>query len=400
LEIGDIRRRARAEAILQARWTQPQASFNGSFDSWAAAKGAYDFIKNKKAAVDLPVLLDAHSQSTQARMAAESVVLLPQDTTTLNYSGLVQTTGLGPLGESKGRGLWLHSLLAFRPDGIPLGVLQAQSWARPQSDEIHDERGRNALSIGDKESLRWISALRVAEATGRRMPQTQLVVMTDREGDLYELHDAAHIGPANVHVLVRAQHDRNLDSHGTLWAFMGGQPRAGTRIVPIPRRRGQSTRNATLELRFAPIGIEAPKVGCKKGWPALAMWAIWVVETDPPPGVEPIEWMLLTDLPIHSLAQAWEKVEWYCRRWGIEEWHRVLKNGCNVEGREFKSAQHLQRALAFDLIVAWRLLACVKLGRAMPQLPATVLYTQDELDVLWAGVQKKQDPPVLLETGR
>ena len=72
--------------------------------------------------------------------------------------------------------------------------------------------------------------------------------------------------------------------------------------------------------------------------------------------------MLLTDLPIETAQEAWEKVQWYCRRWGIEEWHRALKNGCGVEQREFKTAEHLQRVLAFDLIVAWRVLACVKLG--------------------------------------
>jgi hypothetical protein len=108
----------------------------------------------------------------------------------------------------------------------------------------------------------------------------------------------------------------------------------------------------------------------------------------PAPGVEPLKWMLLTDLPVENPDQAWEKVEWYRVRWGIEEWHRVLKTGCNAEGREFKTAEHLQRVLAFDLIVAWRVLACLKLGRKLPQLPATLLYTEEELRLLWAAVKK------------
>ena len=117
-------------------------------------------------------------------MAAEPLVLLPQDTTTLNYTGLRQTTGLGPLGEDKARGLWLHSLLAYRPDGVPLGLLEAQCWARPDPGQGTDPRGRNAKSIDEKESGRWVIALRTAAAAARRMPQTQVVVMTDREGDL------------------------------------------------------------------------------------------------------------------------------------------------------------------------------------------------------------------------
>ena len=386
LDLGDQRRARRAVQILGARWDQPQASFYGSFRSWTPAKGAYGLIEHPSQEISLGRLLRPHTQATQARMAVEPVVLLPQDTTGLNYSGLHQTTGLGPLGEAKGQGLWLHSLLAFRPDGVPLGVLDAQCWARPPG--VATGRGRNAKSIDEKESVRWLDAFQQAAAAARRMPQTQLVVLTDREGDLYELHDAAQIGPANLHALIRAQHDRKLDSHKKLWAFMGHQAVGQTRPLKLPRRRGQPARTATVQVRWASVNIEAPAVGCKKSWPPLPLQAIWVHEPDPPAGTEPIDWMLLTDLPIPTAAAAWEKVQWYCRRWGIEEWHRALKNGCGAEQREFKTAEHLQRVLAFDLIVAWRVLACVKLGRTLPQLPASVLYSPEELEVLLAAVKK------------
>jgi hypothetical protein len=227
-----------------------------------------------------------------------------------------------------------------------------------------------------------------AAQAARRMPQTQLVVMTDREGDLYELHEAVQVCPANLHLLVRAQHDRNLESHQKLWSFLAAQPLRQVREIQVPRRKNQPARTAEVQLRWAPVKIEPPAVGCKKSWPPVSLWAIWVHEPEPPAGLEPIDWMLLTDLPIHRAAEAWQKVQWYCRRWGIEEWHRALKNGCGVEQREFKTAEHLKRALAFDLIVAWRVLACVKLGRTLPQLPATLLYSPDELEVLLAGVKK------------
>jgi len=390
LDLGDERRARRATQILQARWQQPQASFHGSFSSWTPAKAAYGLIEHPSPDISLGRLLSAHQQATQARMAAEPVVLLAQDTTGLNYSGLKQTRGLGPLGEEKGRGLWLHSLLAFRTDGVPLGLLDAQCWARPP--QANSGRGRNAKSIDEKESFRWIQAFQQGAAAARRMPQTQLVVMADREGDLYELHDAAQTGPANLHVLVRAQHDRKLDCHQKLWAFLESQPVGQTRQLKLPRRRGQPARTAAVQVRWAAVTIEAPAVGCKKSWPPLSLWAISVRESDPPAGAEPIDWMLLTDLPVTTAEQAWEKVQWYCRRWGIEEWHRALKNGCGVEQREFKTAEHLQRVLAFDLIVAWRVLACVKLGRALPQLPASVLYSSEELEVLEAAVKKTPTP--------
>jgi hypothetical protein len=126
LDLGDQRRNARARAILQAHWDQPQASFYGSFAGWTPAKGAYDLVEHKSADIHLGSLLAPHHEQTLARMAAEPLVLLPQDTTTLNFSGLQCTTGLGPLGEDMGRGLWLHSLLAVRPDGVPLGLVHVE----------------------------------------------------------------------------------------------------------------------------------------------------------------------------------------------------------------------------------------------------------------------------------
>ncbi len=392
LDLGDARLDRRARLILEARWNQPQASFYGSFAGWSPAKASYDFIGHPQAPISLASLLAPHHQATQARMAAEKLVLLPQDTTTLNYTGLRQTIGLGPLGEDKGRGLWLHSLLAFRPDGLPLGLLQAHSWARPETPSA-TTRGRNAKSIDEKESVRWLEAFQAAAAAARRMPQTQLVVLTDREGDLYELHDAVQIGPPNLHTVIRAQHDRVLASHQKLWAFMAAQPVGRNQRLKVPRRRGQPARIARVQVRWAPITIQAPAVGCKKGWPSLSLWGVWVCEPNPPPGVEPIEWMLLTDLPVQTGAQAWEKVQWYCRRWGIEEWHRVLKTGCGAEHREFKTAEHLQRVLAFDLMIAWRVLVCLKLGRVLPQLPARLFYSPDELHVL--SRLKKKDSSVV-----
>lgn len=315
LALGDTRLNRRAEAILQARWRQPQASFYGSFDGWSPAKGAYGFIEHSTAPISLETLLEPNKEATLARMAAEPVVLLPQDTTSLDFSGLLKTDGLGSLGDNAARGLWLHSLLAYRCDGVPLGVVNAHCWARPEEAKTpKNSPGRNAKSIGEKESFRWLEALHLAAEAARRMPWTQLINLTDREGDLYELHDYIGQGPANLHNVIRAQHDRNLDCHKKLWAFMAEQPLGETRAIDIPRARGQKARKATVEVRWSPITIEAPKVGAKKNWPGLSLWAIWINEVDPPEGVEPVEWMLLTDTPIANAEQAWEKVEWYrCR---------------------------------------------------------------------------------------
>ena len=388
LDLGDQRLHRRAQQLLQGRWEQPQASFYGTFPDWTSAKGAYRLLESKRAEINLSSLLAPHFEATQARMAAEPVVLAIQDTTTFNYSGLKETTGLGALGDKGGQGLWSHNVLACRPDGVPLGLLWNHTWARP---EDYSSEGRNAKSIDEKESVRWVDAFGQAALAARRMPGTQVVNITDREGDIYELYDAGTVAPPNLHSLIRAQHDRNLESHQKLWTHLAMQPLGSLQEVRVPRRREQPARTAKVEVRWDPIVIEAPAVGPKKGWPALRLWAIWVKEVDPPYGVEPIEWMLLTDLPIANAEEAWEKVQWYCRRWTIEEWHRILKSGCYVEAREFKSAQTLARALAFDFMIAWRVLAMVKLGRVVPQLPADILYTPAEQKILTAPLKLKKN---------
>lgn len=388
LDLGDRRLEHRAHLILAARAQQPNATFYGSFEDRHQSKRAYALIAHPDPQITLARLLQPHAEATLARSALEPVVLLPQDTSSLNYSGLRQTTGLGYINHEGSRGLFLHSLLAWRPDGVPLGVLHAHCWARPQVP-TNDPRNRNAKAIDEKESLCWLEALQSAATAARRVPHTTFITLADRGGDLYELHDLVQAGPPNLHAVVRAQHDRNLQSHQKLWDFLAAQPVGQRTTIEVPRRTGQPARTATVEVRWAQVTILPPEVPTKKTWPPLRLWAVWVVEPHPPADVEPLEWMLLTDLPVENWPQAQEKIQWYRRRWGNEEWHRMLKSGCGAERREFTTAEHLQRALAFELILAWRLLLLVKLGRRVPNLPAEAIFAPDELEVLWRGAKKK-----------
>jgi hypothetical protein len=325
-------------------------------------------------------------------MAAEAVVFLAQDTTPLSYNTLQKTTGLGPIGDHAhpGRGLLLHTLQAFRLDRIPLGSAGAELWAR---DELSDTAHRNAQSIDQKESVRWVNAFQIAAQIARQMPQTKLICSGDRENDLIELYDRSTVAPDNLFYLVRAQHDRVLDSGEKLWDHLAVQPCGGTMTVQVPRRKDRPARTATLELRWAQISIQPPRVGCKNSWGALKLWALQAKEIDPPQGTEAIDWLLLTNWKIDSLKTARRLVRWYGLRWGIECWHQVLKDVCKVETRQMKSAQALSRALSLDMIVAWRVLLSCRLGKEHPNLPASVLYSPEELAILEVYKKKASSSP-------
>lgn len=381
LDLGHAKLEQRFAQMLHGRWAHPDWSFYTSFGGQAGGKAAYTFIENPRAELAFANLLAPHCQNTRRRMAAESVVFLAQDTTPLSYNSLEQTTGLGPIGDERhpGRGLWLHTLQAFRLDGIPLGCAWAQVWAR---DPVSDTAHRNEQSIDQKESVRWVQAFQSAAQIAQQMPRTVLLVCGDRESDIMDLYDRSGVAPSNVHFLVRAQHDRVLVSGEKLQERLSSQPAAGTMTVHIPRNRNRPARTATLELRWAKIQIQPPRVGCKNSWGTLEIWALQAQEIAAPQGVEPIHWTLLTDWKIDSLKTARRLVRWYGLRWGIECWHQVLKDVCKVETRQMKSAEALCRALTLDLMVAWRVLLLCRLGKNHPHLPARLLYSPEELAIL------------------
>jgi hypothetical protein len=390
LDLGDSRLNRRLPKLLDCRWNNPQKSFARSFETLAQTKAAYRLVESPEAGISFQSLLAPHQYQTQRRMAAETVVLLPQDTTTLSYNSLAHTQGLGQVGDkgNPGRGLLLHSMQAFRLDGIPLGNAWAKIWARPYQGDC---QGRNQQSLSEKESVRWIEAYQAAAKMARSMPQTHLVICGDRESDSFDLFDQTPGAPPNLHALVRANHDRLLNSGEKLWDHLWNQPIQGTMEVRVPRRKDQPARAAILQVRWAAIEMAPPQVTIKRNWQPLRAYAVFAHESNPPAGVEPIHWVLLTDWKVQSLKMALRMIQWYSQRWGIECWHQVLKDVCKVEKRQMKSDDALQRALVLDMIVAWRVQMLVRLGKDQPDLPAALFYAPEELAVL-EDYKKKRLP--------
>ena len=86
---------------------------------------------------------------------------------------------------------------------------------------------------------------------------------------------------------------------------------------------------------------------------------------------------------------------WYCLRWRIEDWHRVLKSGCRIEALQHKTAERLKRAIAINLVIAYRIMLMTLLGRECPDLPAEVLFSDLEIEVLKAYAKKNGSPSPL-----
>ena len=212
--------------------------------------------------------------------------------------------------------------------------------------------------------------------------------------NLYDLFVAA-LAPAQgprVHLLVRAQHDRQVaHPQQSLWDFLAAQRVGGRLKIKVPRHGGQPARLATLSIRYAAVTLRPPCL--KEDQPPLTLWAVEARETRPPKGATPICWRLLTTQPVESLAAAVEKVGWYARRWQIEVLHKVLKSGCQVEQRQLETAARLQRVVRVDLIVAWRVLALCQAGRATPDGLASDWLSADEWRALTCYMEERAQPP-------
>jgi hypothetical protein len=372
----------------------PTAPIPQACGSWSKSKAAYRFFDND--AVDPQAILASHVQSTLARIRAHSVVLCAQDTTTLNYSTHPQTQGLGPISNNRDKtiGLLLHSTLALTPSGQPLGLLQARSWARSPRHFGRSSHQRNRMPRAQKESQKWMDSLSVCQTLAWQCPDTTLVNVADREGDLYDLFQEATAPSAGpkVHLLVRAQHNRQVAHRQEyLWDFLAAQRPSARLQIKVPRKDGRPGRLATLAIRFAPVTLRPPCL--KNDQPPLQLYTIEAREVRPPQGVKPICWRLLTTLPVATAAAAVEKIRWYAQRWQIEVIHKVLKSGCKVEQRQLETLQRLQRVLMVDLIVAWRVLGLCKAARETPEGLASDWLSHAEWRALSCYMEERAQPP-------
>jgi hypothetical protein len=176
-----------------------------------------------------------------------------------------------------------------------------------------------------------------------------------------------------------------------LWTTLEQQAVIGTRALLVPPSEQRAARQATLAVRTAAVTLRPPQR--KKHLPSVRVWAVLAREIDPPAPVDALEWMLLTTCAVRHREDAYERLEWYARRWGIEVYHRILKSGCRVEARQLEQARRLQNCLAIDMVVAWRIHYLTTLGRETPDVPCTVYFTASEWKALTTFTSHTKTPP-------
>jgi hypothetical protein len=331
---------------------------------------------------------------TAQSVSLQPVILCVGDTTYLDYGGiLAKRDGYGPQGNG-GNGLLLHSGLAVDPEqGQPLGLLWQKLWhrqhrAKPPANETSEQKkqrrakarkAQRARPFEAKESYRWVEAMTTVEQ--QVSPSTRVIHVFDREGDIAEVFDQLnaldHRG-----VVVRAAHNRSLqqDPH-RLWEKLEAQTIAGYHNVELSETKTRKARTAKLAIRFCPVQLRSPaRLGEES---QLHVYAVYAHEVDCLEGEEPVSWMLLTSESVTTLEQAKTILRWYTYRWRVEEYHKVLKSGCQVE-RYRLAAEGMKSLLGFLSVIAADVLRLTYWQRTQPESPAESVLNTGQLQVLKA----------------
>ncbi len=334
-------------------------------------------------------LLRSDLPDGRLRADASQTLLLVQDTTTLNYTNLRRSArGLGPLQDraSSSRGLFVHASVGFTAGGRPLGVSGLEQWARPEQDP-----GRTGEH--EKESARWLRGFAQGAELGRLAPGKRVVVVGDRESDIFALFQRQAAQAAEAGLLVRAHAGRQRKVQAqwcgeTRLRELAAQPDfeeplvSGRKIVIDSQggKRARPQRTATTELRIGQVQLQPPKE--QPGAAPLAVWLVRVLETDPPAGEAELEWLLVSSEGGQTAEWAERIVGWYEARWSIEEYFRVLKSGAHSEERQLRDAAALGKCLVFDAITAWQVFSLQRYAREAPQTPAAAVLSADERAVV------------------
>jgi hypothetical protein len=388
VELPDARLSQRAVALLAAKAARPGDSIAQGCANSAAVKGTYRFLENERVKPE-PLWGAVHEHTAKGFPGIPRVVSV-QDTVCLMFPGLKCTKGLGTADQPKEEALWMHSALALRPDGHVLGLLHNHVWVRPLS-----EFGKGHLAkkrpFEEKESFEWVRGMRhTRELRDAFSPHTSILTVADSAGDVHEVLEEVTARPGDD-AIIRASQDRRVaDDYASVRAQLAAQKPLDHLKIEVPRKQGERKRRARIEIRALRVTVVPPQNS--RGLHPVTIHVLWVHEPRPPKGVEALDWLLFTTLPIATAADRAEVVRLYKLRWRIEEFHLALKSGCHIEKTQLKTAERIKILLPFFCATAARLVQLTYWARTEPNAPCTVVLSEPEWTVAWNYTHRARAP--------
>jgi len=395
-DFGDVRRCARAKVMLRRAVAKPAGRLTDVFKNKAELQAAYDFVEGT---VPPDKIIGAIASATCANLAPESEsFFVIFDGTSLSLTDRTGKKGFGSVG-MRGlptRGLKVIDALAVSSDGVPIGLLDLQWWARgkksPQSRYV---RRRRQLT----ETRHWIDAIRSSSQRLRsEAPTAKPCLVIDREGDNAEILCAAQ-EECGRYIVRAAQNRPVVHEHrksSSLRAHMKRQRVVGVRVVDVPAGPNRKARTARLDVRVARVVLDLPNRANGKRM-RFETNVVWAVERRAPRGEKKLDWLLLTSEAIDTFGAATAVLDAYCLRWRVEDFHKAWKSGrCNVEQTQLRAKEHVIRWATMLAAVAVRIEQLKHLARTTPDAPASIAFSQIEIEALKAAkLQQKKRTEVI-----
>lgn len=449
---GDKRVDKRSIKVLEELFEGVGSGLGASFKSNSEIKAAYRFFDNNLSTPKK--ILQPHYKKTLERIKKCKIVALIQDTTDIHMGHMEEVENLGVINNINNPGCILHPVIAFTPEKLCLGSIDANFLFR-SADELGKKISKDSRMIHEKESSKWLEGYHVACKIAEECPGTTCVSIGDRESDIYELLLETIEGKAEL--IVRAHQNRSITAPpseeqckllqenekiaeeikkialqndklrqrkdtgiqrkensikifenkeriksnkelihkdklvvNTLIYQIKKMPMKGEIEFILPAGRGKKSRVVKQSIRVKEVVLKPSNT--KNKLPNIKINAVLLEEIDTPEGEEPISWMFLTTLPINTLEEIQLIINLYLSRWGIELFFRVLKSGCKIEELRFQEASRLTACISIYMIVAWRVLYSTFIGRACPSMPCTLLFEMDEWQSVYAVIMKARPP--------
>jgi len=395
-DFGDVRLGKRLARALGQLASNPAASILAACNDPYQAKAMYRFVGNDGVTVDALTKTTRDVTIKNILESQPSVVLIPQDTTSLNYSGLMATEGLGSMANCKDAlGIQVHTAMAVGENGEIFGLMAQKLWARPP-EAYGKSVDRDAKPIEEKESYKWPETM--VNAGVLRQTGIQAVHIFDREGDIYELFCLAETEDHSY--LCRRCYNRKIEEElglGKVDELLNALPAAGRVNIRVPRdsHTNRKERNAEVEIKHGKCKISRPVqlVSSKELPKTVEVYVVSAVEVDPPAGQEKILWQLITNVPTESFEDAVTRIAWYTQRWKIELFHRTLKDGCKVEELQSDTAEKLKKLVAVYSIIALQIMHLGYAARTRPDETCEEYLSKDEWEILYHVANKTRKLP-------
>jgi hypothetical protein len=383
-ELGDPRRTDRLVQMAAALAEEPAASLPKAMRGWSETTAAYRFLNTTE--ISHEQILQPHWVQTREMAASRARVLLIADQTEINLTTHSKTTGVGPVGQGdRGRGFYVHTVLAVDAETKQvLGCAYQEPFVRQAAPE-HETRAQRRGRA--RESQIWE---RSAQQIGAPPKRSHWVHVGDSGADIFTFWEVCRKLRCDFVIRVcqdrlvalppEEQEARRILSH--LRKLAESKPAQDAQVLHLRAEHERPARDALLQMSFQQVLIQPPQNGASWDKQEIPVWVVRVWEPAPPAGTEPLEWLLVTTVPITTTEQAWERVRWYGWRWLLEDFHHVLKTGCQIEHQQMRSVDALFRLLGILTPIALRLLCLREIAQNAPETDATEVMSPEVVQVV------------------